>query len=112
MTLSRTLLAAAALALVPVTATHADELRPIEARNISVGDASGIAFYTVERDGLRVVATFAEGEAGTPFRIEAVLAPGQSLLFSTPREAGAAADSVEFTRRGDVVLLREGSVTN
>ena len=111
MTLSRTILAAA-LAMATVAAAHADELRPIEARDISLGEASGIAYYTVEPDGLRVVATFAEGETGTPFRVEAVLAPGQSLFFSTPREVGAAANSVEFTRRGDAVLLHEGAVTN
>jgi hypothetical protein len=111
MTLSRTILAAA-LAMTPVAAAHANELRPIEARGISLGNTSGTAYYTVERDGLRVIATFAEGEAGTPFRVEAVLAPGQSLFFSTPRAAGVAANSVELTRHGDTLLLQEEAVTN
>ena len=83
MTIRRTILAAA-FALAFVGAAHADGLRPIEGRSIDLGEVSGIAYYTVERDGFRVVATLAQGEAGTPVRVEAVLAPGQSVVLSTP----------------------------
>src|SRR5580693_6446334 len=50
---------------------------------------SGVAYYTVERDGFRVVATLAKkDEDAAPVRVEAVLAPDQSLTLSNPREAG------------------------
>ena len=75
---------------------------------------SGIAYYTVERNGFRVVATLAqEGQDGAPVRVEAVLAPGQSVVLSSARGAGAAPDAVEISRRDDRVLVREAPpVTN
>ena len=112
----RSILFGAALALTSglasLGAAHADGLRPIEAKSIDLGGVSGIAYYTVERDGLRVVATLAQGENGTPVRVEAVLAPGQSVVLSTPREVGAAPDAVEISRQDDRVLVREAAVTN
>ena len=52
------------------------------------------------------------GGAGTPVRVEAVLAPGQSFVLSTPREAGAAPDAVEISRQDDRLLVREPAFTN
>jgi hypothetical protein len=106
MTIRRTVLAAA-LAFASVGAAQADGLRPIEAGSIDLGAVSGIAYYTVERGGFRIVATLAQGEVGTPMRVEAVLAPGQSVVLSTPREAGVAPNAVEISRRGDQVLVHE-----
>ncbi len=106
----RTILAAT-FALASISATHADGLRPIEARSIDLGEWSGVAYYTVERDGFRVVATLADGEEGTPVRVEAVLAPGQSVLLSTPHAWGVAPNTVEIGRRGDEVFVH-GAVTN
>jgi hypothetical protein len=63
---------------------------------------SGVAYYTVERDGFRVVATLAQGEAGTPLRVVAVLAPGQSVVLSTPEQAGR----IEISRQARTVLVR------
>ena len=111
MTIRSTLLSAIS-ALAFVGAAHADSLRPIEGRSIRLGEVSGIAYYTVERDGFRVVATLAQGEQGTPVRVEAVLAPGQSVVLSTPREAGAAPDAVEISRQDDRLLVREPAFTN
>jgi hypothetical protein len=110
MTTFRTIFAAA-FALASIGAAHADGLRPIEARSIDLGEWSGVAYYTVERDGFRVVATLAEGEEGTPVRVEAVLAPGQSVLLSTPRAWGVAPNTVEIGRRGGEVLVHD-AVTN
>jgi hypothetical protein len=45
-------------------------------------------------------------------RVVAVLAPGQSVVLSTPREAGVAPVEVEISRWGDRVLVREATVTN
>lgn len=47
----RSLLVAAAFALASLEGAHADGLRPIAARSIDLGEVSGVAYYTVERDG-------------------------------------------------------------
>ncbi len=102
------------------TITHspaaAERLKPVQAHGIDLGPASGVAYYTVERGGFRVVVTLAQrGEDATvPVRFEAVLAPGQSVVLSTPRGAGIPPDAVEISRHADTVLVRQGAaaVTN
>jgi hypothetical protein len=108
MTTFRTILAAASV-LASICAAQADGLRPIEGRSIDLGELSGVAYYTIERDGFRVVATLAEGEDGTPVRVEVVLAPGQSVVLSTPRAWGVAPNTVEIGRRGDEVLVHDAA---
>ena len=104
----RSMLFAAAFALASLEAAHGDGLRPIEAKSIDLGEVSGVAYYTVERDGFHVVTTLAQGVEGTPIRVVSVLAPGQSVAFSTP-QAGA----LEISRNGDSVLIRKAkSVSN
>ena len=98
----RSMLVAAALALASLQAAHADGLRPIEAKSIDLGEVSGVAYYTVERDGFHVVTTLAQGIAGTPIRVVSVLAPGQRVAFSTPQQAG----TLEISRVSDSVLVR------
>jgi hypothetical protein len=111
MTIHRTIIAAA-FALTVAGAAQADGLRPVEGRSIDLGDVSGIAYYTVEPDGFRVVATVAQGEAGTPVRLEAVLAPNQSVVLSSPRVGSVAPNAIEISRRGDQVLVHQAAVTN
>jgi hypothetical protein len=101
----RSALLAAALTFASLGAAHADGLRPIEGRSINLGDVSGVAYYTVERDGFRVVTTLAQGEAGTPIRFVTVLAPGQRVVVSTPYQASA----LEISRKGDELLVRKAS---
>jgi hypothetical protein len=98
----RNILFATAFALASLGATRADGLRPVEAKSIDLGEVSGVAYYTVERDGFHVVTTLAQGEAGTPIRVVSVLAPGQRVVLSTP-QAGA----LEISRQGDSVLVRK-----
>jgi hypothetical protein len=101
---------AAALALAAIGSAHAEGLKPLQGEIIDLGDVSGVAYYTVERDGFRVVATLAKkAEDAIPVRIVSVLAPGQSLTLSTPHEAGVSADAVEIVRRADTVLIQERS---
>jgi hypothetical protein len=108
----RTVLAAA-FGLVVVGPALAEELAPIAGRSIDLGQVHGIAYYTVEPNGYRVVATLAEGEMGTPVRFEAVLAPDQSMILSTPQAVGMMATEVEISRQDDRVLVRETTgVTN
>src|SRR6202158_5312590 len=99
----RSMLFAAAFALASVEAAHADGLRPVEAKSIDLGEVSGVAYYTVERDGFHVVTTLAQGEAGTPIRVVSVLAPGQRVVLSTANHASR----LEISRRGDSVLVRK-----
>ncbi len=105
---------AAALALAVVGPIQAEGLKPIQGQGIDLGAVSGVAYYTVERDGFRVIATLAQGEDATPVRFEATLAPGQSVLLSTPRGAGIPPDAVEISRHADTVLVRKAAtaVTN
>ena len=104
----RNVLFAAAFALASLGAAHADGVRPIEAKSIDLGEISGIAYYTVERDGFHVVTTLAQGEAGTPIRVVSVLAPGQRVVLSTARLAGA----IEISRKGDSLFVRKTNVVS
>src|ERR1700738_2878344 len=99
----RPVLLPAALAFASLEAARADGLRPIEAKSIDLGEVSGVAYYTVERDGFHVVTTLAQGIAGMPIRVVSFLAPGQSVVLSTPHQAGA----LEISRNGDSVLVRK-----
>lgn len=101
----------AALASAVATAAQAEGLRPIQAQPIDLGEVSGIAYYTVERDGYHVVATLGQGEAGTPLRVETVLAPGQRVVLSTPRGVGAPPVAVEISREGDRLLVENEAAT-
>jgi hypothetical protein len=96
---------ASALALAGTT--HAAELAPIQPQSIDLGEVSGVAYYTAERDGFHVVATLAQGETGTPVRFQAVLDPGQSLVLSTPRGVGLPPVAVRISRRGNSLLVEE-----
>jgi hypothetical protein len=99
----RNILFAAAFAIASLTAARADGLRPMAGKSIDLGGVSGIAYYTVERDGFHVVATLAQGETGTPIRVVSVLAPGQRVVLSTPQRA----DAIEISRNGDSVVVRK-----
>src|SRR6202035_1282109 len=98
----RSMLFAVAFALASLEAAHADGLRPIEAKSIDLDEVSGVAYYTVERDGFHVVTTLAQGMAGTPIRVVSVLAPGQVVVFSTANRASR----LEISRQGDSVLVQ------
>jgi len=100
----RNTLFTSAFVLASLGAAHAEGLRPIQAKSIELGDVSGVAYYTVERDGFHVVTTLAQG-AGTPIRVVSVLAPGQHVVLSTASHAGG----LEISRQGNSVLVRKAS---
>ena len=104
----RNMLFAVAFGIASLTAAQAEGLRPIEAKSIDLGGISGVAYYTVERDGFRVVATLAQGEAGTPIRVVSVLAPGQRVVLSTPQQD----DAIEISRKGDSLLVRNANTAS
>jgi len=111
MTIHRAILAAT-VALAFTGAAHAGDFPPLEAKSIDLGGVSGIAYYTVEHDDFRVVAILAQGETGTPVRFETLLAPGQSVVLSTPRDEGAVGKAIEISRRDDRVLVEDAAATN
>jgi hypothetical protein len=96
-----------AFAMLGAAQAGGDHLQPAQAYRIDLGKVSGVAYYTVERDGFYVVTTLAQGEDGTPVRVVSVLAPGQSVVVSTPSEAGRAPTAVEIRRQSDTLLVRE-----
>jgi hypothetical protein len=104
----RSILFAAALGIAAVAGARADGLRPMEGKSVDLGGISGIAYYTVERDGFHVVATVAQGEAGMPIRVVSVLAPGQRVVLSTPQRA----DAIEISRKGDSVFVRNANTAS
>lgn len=109
----RTIIIAAAVALASVGAAQAEQLSPLRGRTIDLGGISGVAYYTVEQNGFHVVATLAEkGESRAPMRFEAVLAPGQSVTFSTPGGVDVRPDAIEISRRDDQVLVHRTALTN
>jgi hypothetical protein len=107
----RLLIGAAATALIGAVAftARAEELRPIQAKSLQLGDVNGVAYYTVEDHGYRLVATLA-GQGGTPVRFEGTLLPEQKVVVSIPGVAGAKSQTVEFLRRGDRLLVESKPV--
>lgn len=108
----RILLASVATLPLAVAVAQAADLAPIAAQEIQLGPVSGIVYYTDESDGFRVVATLSSGEDRRPVRFEAILAPGQTMTLSSPRELGMPAETVEIVRAADHLLVREPSLTN
>lgn len=89
---------------------NATELKPVQAQPIEVGSMKGVAYYTVEKDGYRVVATLADS-AGKPVRFIGTLAPGQKLSISVPREPGTLPVAAEIARSGNTVLVTASTLT-
>ncbi len=105
-------LAAVVLVATAVAFTaRAEELRPIQARSLQLGEMDGVAYYTVQDRGYRVVATLAS-QGGTPVRFESTLLPGQKVVVSIPGSAGAKTQTqtVEFLRQGDRLLVERKPV--
>lgn len=101
----RTFTAAAALVAALTGNASAETIKPLDGGSVSLGDLAGVAYYTAEPKGYRVVVTLARTDAARAVRFETVLASGQSVTLSTPQEFGAAADAVEISRTGDTVAV-------
>ena len=89
-------------ALSPV---QASELAPMEGFSVKLGHVIGTAYYTVENDGHRVVATVTPAESASPIRVVATLLPGQRVMLSVPQSLGEKALEVEFERREDQLFV-------
>lgn len=106
----RSLLCALALGALVTTSAGAAELKPGQGETITLNGVSGVAYYTVEAGGYRVIAVLASGAAAEPVRFQAVLQPGQAVAISVPGAAGTVPAALEIARRGDVVVVAEPAV--
>ena len=106
-TRSRTVALAAIVALSTGLGTAgAAEIKPVQGGSVDLGTLSGVAYYTPEPRGYRVVVTLAPRAAAPAVRFEAVLADTQSVTLSTPRQAEAPAETIEISRAGDRILVQ------
>ncbi|NRP73258.1 hypothetical protein ILFOPFJJ_04157 [Ensifer psoraleae] len=101
----RTTFAVALLATTSVAT--ASDLAPGNGHSIHLGRLDGAVYYTVEKDGYRVVATVASGAEAQPIRFVSTLGPGQRLMISVPQAVGQPSADFEITRDGDVLSVRE-----
>ncbi len=92
------------MAVLAMGTAQAGELQPIAAQSISLGGVAGVAYYTVEPDGYRVVATMA-AQDGTPIRFVATLAPGQEVVISAPGKVGEKESQLVLARMGDRLVI-------
>jgi hypothetical protein len=92
------------------TTVHAGDLAAYRGQTVDLGGVNGTA-YTIEKGGYRVVATLADAGAKV-MRFEAVLAPGQSVVLSSPAAFGDLVSRIEITRRGDLIDVQKSPVTN
>lgn len=104
-------IAALAAAVGLVTTAQAAELVAYRGQAIDLGVVNGIAYYTVEKSGYRVVATLADADSKS-VRFEAILVPGQSMVLSSPMARGDAPIRIEISRQGDRVEVLSGPITN
>jgi hypothetical protein len=74
-------------------------------KSIQLGDVSGVAYYTVQGQGYRLVVTLA-GQGGSPVRFESTLLPGQNVSVSIPGSAKADARTIEFSRQEHCLLVK------
>lgn len=82
----------------------------IQGATIALGQVTGVAYYTIEPEGYRVIATIAAGYGETPMRFEAVLTDGQKLLVSVPGTPGTTASKLEIARSGDRLMITDAPV--
>jgi hypothetical protein len=109
----RTLLLALPLSLVALSNVQADDMRPLEAHKVQLGSITGVAYYTSESDGYRVVTTLAQTDSGNPVRFVAVLLPNQKVTISVPGALNGPSATIDIIRRGDnVTIARQGFPTN
>jgi len=94
-----------AAALAPAGALdRSQHLRPMQAESIDLGYVNGVAYYTPEDEGFRVVATLSVA-GGAPLQVAVLLQPEQSLTVSVPGPEGGFGKQVEIVRRGDNVTV-------
>lgn len=90
---------------------YAGNLTAYRGQSIDLGTINGVAYYTMEKAGYRVVATLA-GANSKAVRFEAVLTPGQTVVLSSPAVEGKTPARIEISRHRDQVHVQTVPVTN
>src|ERR1700745_1556872 len=75
--------------------TQERAIGPKQGLVFSLGAAIGVAYFTLEPPGCRLVATI-QGAEGAPVRFTATLAPEQAATVSVPGKVGEQATKVSF----------------
>jgi hypothetical protein len=94
-----------AVDVVPHATAAEREIAAQQGQDFVLGDIMGVAYFTSESGGLRLVATVKNAE-GSPVRFVATLAPDQSAIVSVPGKVGEEASEVSFVRRGELVIVK------
>jgi len=81
------------------------EIAAEQGQDFVLGDTAGVAYFTSEPRGLRLVATVKNDE-GSPVRFVATLAPEQTATVSIPGKVGEEATEVSFVRRGERIIVK------
>jgi hypothetical protein len=85
-----------------------EEISPGQGFSFVLGGTVGVAYFTSETEGLRLVATVKSAN-GIPLRFVATLAANQTVTIALPREVGQDAIEVNFLRRGERVVVKTPS---
>jgi hypothetical protein len=103
--------AAAEAASSPRVAFQEREIAPEQALRFVLDGWVGVAYFTSEPAGLRLVATIATDKATewAPVRFAATLAANETATISVPRKAGEESIEVSFLRRGERLLVKTPS---
>jgi hypothetical protein len=99
----RSALIAAVAIVAAAGAAHAETLKPVQAHKVDLGGVAGVAYYTQEQDGHRLVVSLQAPESATPLRFATTLAPGQTVTLSVPRQLGEPPVNVHFVRQGEKI---------
>ena len=103
-TIGAILIASAVASAASAEDLRSTELHPVEAKSLPLGEVSGIAYFTVQGQGYRLIVTLA-GLGGTPVRLVSTLLPGQEVAISAASSAGVSARTIQFSRQGDHLVV-------
>jgi hypothetical protein len=91
--------AVVAAAVLHAPPAAAGEFEPLTAQALGMGAFQGVAYYTEEEEGLRLVATVAAGDAS--FRVISTLAENQAVTLAVPQTVDQSEQVINFRRVGD-----------
>jgi hypothetical protein len=106
----RVLIYALMFTLGGTVAVSAEELKPIQAKTITLGTINGVAYYTIEPKGFQVVTSILAGD--DMIRFTTTLLRDQKVILSVPGEVGEKVKQIEFERRGDQLYVAEPLLLN
>ncbi|MEQ1955808.1 hypothetical protein [Mesorhizobium sp. CN2-181] len=83
------------------------KLAPGSAYSVHLADVDGVVYYSIDKDGYRVVATLASGVDNLPVRVVSTLTPGQRMSLSVPGALGEPALDVEILHDGHSLVVSD-----